>query len=905
MADQKISELTLGTPTDTDIIPFVDLISGITKKTTKTDLKGDQGDAATVDAGTTTTLSPGASATVVNSGSTSEAVFDFGIPEGDKGDTGDQGIQGIQGIQGDQGIQGETGDTGLTGDTGPQGDPGEVTTTPVSVTDNAVTRFDGTTGALIQDSGIIIDDTDNASGFNAIQFELTPTGSCAEGQLMWSADNGTVEIGLPGGNVCLQVGEEVLMKAKNVSGIGTTNGKAFYISGATGGLPDADFANASDTTGSKMIAVCTEDIANNSSGYFTTFGLVRDIDTSFGSDGDVVYLDDTAGGLTTDKLDYPDLRIKIGYILNSHATEGVLLVTIQGDQWLKRFQAMKEPTGFTLNYTDLMGDLTFVNGTRTLSLAPKGGQDFFSFFTKGQEYRKAAQEDLIITDVEGLHVVYYSDAGVLTESVNPNGGVMSELVRTSCLVSIIYWDTSAGEAIYFGEERHGIQMDGSTHSLFHYTQGLAYLSGLGLTDMSVDGTGITVDAQFGVSAGGVSDEDIYNAIDAVTSTTGLPIYYMLGAGAEWQKHTEAGFSVRTYDGTSATRLAWNEYTGGAWQLTEITNNDFVLCHVFATTDINNPMIAIMGQADYLNKTSARAGASTEIHNLILDDVLFPEIRPIATVILKTNTTYANTVNAYIVSTDDGDDYIDWRDQAVSRVSLTTSDHESLSGLLGGAANDHYHLTTAEHTVVGNTSGTNTGDQTSIVGITGTVAQFNTAITDATLSGNNTGDEISATSSAEGVVELAIAAEINTGTDTERAIPIDQFVASDRNIRFVDFIVVDMATDVEVATDLIEWRVPFDCTIIQSDTDKNYFMAWNATAGTTGTMVVDIHKNGTTIMTTNKLDIETTEKTTEDATTQPDVTTTALSAGDIITIDVDAIHTTAAKGLGVRIALRMT
>ena len=32
------------------------------------------------------------------------------------------------------------------------------------------------------------------------------------------------------------------------------------------------------------------------------------------------------------------------------------------------------------------------------------------------------------------------------------------------------------------------------------------------------------------------------------------------------------------------------------------------------------------------------------------------------------------------------------------------------------------------------------DQTTIVGISGTVAEFDTAITDATLSGNNTGDQ---------------------------------------------------------------------------------------------------------------------------------------------------------------------
>jgi hypothetical protein len=69
------------------------------------------------------------------------------------------------------------------------------------------------------------------------------------------------------------------------------------------------------------------------------------------------------------------------------------------------------------------------------------------------------------------------------------------------------------------------------------------------------------------------------------------------------------------------------------------------------------------------------------------------------------------------------------------------------------------------------------------------------------------------------------------------------------------------------------------------------------------MVVDIHLNGTTIMTTNKLDIESTEKGTQTAATQPDLTTTSISAGDILTFDIDAVHTTAAKGLKVLMAIR--
>ncbi len=52
------------------------------------------GEAATVDIGTVTTLAPGESVTVTNSGTVSDAIFNFGIPKGDKGETGNQGDPG-------------------------------------------------------------------------------------------------------------------------------------------------------------------------------------------------------------------------------------------------------------------------------------------------------------------------------------------------------------------------------------------------------------------------------------------------------------------------------------------------------------------------------------------------------------------------------------------------------------------------------------------------------------------------------------------------------------------------------------------------------------------------------------------------------------------------------------------
>jgi len=199
------------------------------------------------------------------------------------------------------------------------------------------------------------------------------------------------------------------------------------------------------------------------------------------------------------------------------------------------------------------------------------------------------------------------------------------------------------------------------------------------------------------------------------------------------------------------------------------------------------------------------------------------------------------------------------------------------------------------------SPTFTGTVTMPVGLTG-VLRADTGVvgvdTDIT-------DLVSASSlTVAGKIEIATTAEIDTGTDSTRAMPVDQFVASKRNIRWLVFNVVDRLTDCAVLANVGgDFVSPIAGTILQSDTTPFYCYATNSIAGTTGTMVVDVHLNGTTIMTTNKLDFDTTEKTTTTGATVTDLTTTSLAVGDIITIDVDAVHTTAAKGLTVYLAIR--
>jgi hypothetical protein len=78
--------------------------------------------------------------------------------------------------------------------------------------------------------------------------------------------------------------------------------------------------------------------------------------------------------------------------------------------------------------------------------------------------------------------------------------------------------------------------------------------------------------------------------------------------------------------------------------------------------------------------------------------------------------------------------------------LVTSGADATSADIADSTDKRY-VTDAQRTVIQNTSGTNTGNQTSIVGISGTTAQFNTALTDGdfatgggTATGTNTGDQ---------------------------------------------------------------------------------------------------------------------------------------------------------------------
>lgn len=80
-------------------------------------------------------------------------------------------------------------------------------------------------------------------------------------------------------------------------------------------------------------------------------------------------------------------------------------------------------------------------------------------------------------------------------------------------------------------------------------------------------------------------------------------------------------------------------------------------------------------------------------------------------------------------------------------------------------------------------------------------------------------------------------------------------------------------------------------------------AYVDTAGTTGTATIDVNLNGTTLMSTNKITIDTGETSSRTGATAPALTTTTVAVGDLMSVDIDAIHTTPAKGLTIRLEIQ--
>ena len=104
-------------------------------------------------------------------------------------------------------------------------------------------------------------ENNDITNLNTIQFNTSFSDGQAEGRLQWNMEDGTLEVGLPGGNVNLQIGEENLRRVKANEDI--TNGDVVYVCGGTGQRSVVCLADNDAYLTSLPIGVATEDITAN------------------------------------------------------------------------------------------------------------------------------------------------------------------------------------------------------------------------------------------------------------------------------------------------------------------------------------------------------------------------------------------------------------------------------------------------------------------------------------------------------------------------------------------------------------------------------------------------------------------------------------------------------------------
>jgi hypothetical protein len=319
--------------------------------------------------------------------------------------------------------------------------------------------------------------------------------------------------------------------------------------------------------------------------------------------------------------------------------------------------------------------LTWNDATRTVTLTPTGA--YFDFWSQGVRFRKTVAQSLAIPNVDGEHFVYFNSSGNIVTAQTP-----WDLLQ-DVPVCFIYWNSSLAKGIPY-EERHGVVMDGSTHSYLHFTRGTQYISGMAISAYTVaPSSPANANNTFAIASGIVADEDLRSTLTAVSSGS-YSVFTRSGASGLWTWTT--GNTVPFP--LSGSDFAINVFSGGTWTTSPLTSNNYANIYVFAIPSItaNLQFAMIPGQALYATLADAQ---NENINSLSLGTLPFQENVLIYQITFQRGNSYTTTGKVRIAAAP-----VTIRGSATVNVSGINS-HNNLAGLQGGAAGEYYHLTTAQ------------------------------------------------------------------------------------------------------------------------------------------------------------------------------------------------------------------
>lgn len=264
---------------------------------------------------------------------------------------------------------------------------------PASATDNAVARFNLTTGKLIQNSAVTISDTGDMAGVaslgiaNYVDFDITPTVTNAVGRLYWNDAQSTLAVGLTSA-ISADIGQTLYARATNAEATTISKGQAVYMFSATGNRVSVKLANnTGDATSAKTFGLAAENITAGSTGMIICQGVLDGLDTSAYTAGDSLYLGATAGALTATKPYAPNHLVYIGTVERANAGNGQIYVRVQNGyemDELHNVSAQNPTNGQVLIYNETTSlwekanltagtNVTITNAAGSITIAASGG----------------------------------------------------------------------------------------------------------------------------------------------------------------------------------------------------------------------------------------------------------------------------------------------------------------------------------------------------------------------------------------------------------------------------------------------------------------------------------------------------------------------------------------------------
>lgn len=194
----------------------------------------------------------------------------------------------------------------------------------VSITSGQIS--DGVVRSLFGKQGVL-----TALSYADFDTGATPA-AAAVGRVRYLAAEGTLDLGLAGGNVEALLGVDNHVFGYNPSGTALSKGQAVIVNGSSGTrLSITRGLATSDANSAQTIGLVAEAISNNQSGWILTQGLLRAVNTNAFNEGDTLWLSAvTAGALTNVRPTAPNHGVRIGYcIKKAGAADGIIYVAVQ------------------------------------------------------------------------------------------------------------------------------------------------------------------------------------------------------------------------------------------------------------------------------------------------------------------------------------------------------------------------------------------------------------------------------------------------------------------------------------------------------------------------------------------------------------------------------------------------